>query len=107
MQNTDTSSECDNKVEQHIKFLLVAFTTHTELFNWMIEHYMLTKNKEKRAIERILMYLQRKNTVALHKLLRRNEDVEYVLYHITDAYETMFLDGIGPNPQWANEEVSL
>ncbi len=97
VQYPDNSSVCDNK----------TFSTHKDLFNWMIEHYNLTLDKEKRAIERILMYLQRKNKAALYKLIRRNEDVEYVLYHITDAYETMFLEGLGPNPHWVNTDAEL
>ncbi len=103
----DSDDCCDSKIDAHVAFLFVAFTTHKDLFNWMNEHYMLTMSKEKRAIDRILMYIQRKNKAALYKLIRRNQDVEYVLYHITDAYESMFLEGVGPNPHWATEADAL
>ncbi len=91
---------CDEKIYQVVDFLLVAFSTHEHLFNWMIEHYAMTKGSEKNAIERVLALLERQNKTKLHKMIRRNGDVEYLLYHIMEGYEMMFLDGFGPDPNW-------
>lgn len=93
---------CDpeEKLYQVVDFLLVAFSTHELLFNWMLEHYAMTKGSEKKAIERVLNLLQQQNKAKLHKLIRRNGDVEYLLYHIMEGYELMFIDGLGPNPDW-------
>jgi hypothetical protein len=93
---------CDpqEKLIQVVEFLCVAFSTNELLYNWMLEHYALTKNNEKRAIERILALLEQQNKAKLHKLIRRNGDVEYLLYHIMEGYEVIFLEGLEPNPDW-------
>jgi hypothetical protein len=99
------SCDPEDKLNQVVDFLLVAFSTHEFLFNWMLEHYGMTKGSEKKAIEKILNLLENQNKAKIHKLIRRNGDVEYLLYHIMEGYEIMFLDGLGPNPDWIQMEA--
>jgi hypothetical protein len=107
---SDSSSDVEivqDKLETIIDFLMAAVNVHDQLLKWMYEHYSMTSNNEQRAIHRILKHLQKKNKPAILKLLNTIEYVEGLLFHITNAYEKLFIEGYEPNPTWIHEDPDI